>query len=262
MAKLLGKLCTISVLVISSLLASPAQPVVAQSLSKAAAVMEKVLREAQALIEKDEPDRDELRKAMAILSAYHPRFPQEPRFPLYLAEAQYKLADSAAPIDREFPLYEKAGMYAAAVLKLDPKRTEGHYWYGLYLLKKAQKIGGMRAYFPVRRGIKELETVRALLPAYDHSGASRVLALLYGEAPGWTPFGDVNKAVRLGEEAVRIDPSYPPNHLCLADAYYKRGDKGAAVREYRKVLALPAHAKGDREKARQMLVKLGVATPK
>jgi tetratricopeptide (TPR) repeat protein len=248
--------CTICLLVVSFLVIPallPAHALLADQLPNE----EKVLSQAHALIEKGELDKDAMHEAITLLVKYEAQFPQEPRFPIYLAEAHYKMAE----IDREFPLYEKVETYAEKALKLDPNRPEGHYWYGLFLLKKAQKAGGIRAYFFVRSGIKELEIVRASLPVYDHAGASRVLALLYCVAPDWTPFGDVDKSVRFGEEAIRIDPSYPLNHLSLADAYSKRGDKELAANEYRRVLSLPARSKEEREKARQMLMKLGVAVP-
>ena len=222
-------------------------------------IQERVLKQAQALIEKDEEDRGAMREAINLLDKYEAQFPQEPRFPLYLAEAYYRMANPEANIDKEFPIYEKVETYAGKVLKLDPSRPEGHYWFGLFLLKKAQKTGGIRAYSLTRNGIRELESVRATLPGYDHAGASRVLAQLYCVAPGWTPFGDIDKSILLGQEAVRIDPVFPLNHLYLADAYNKRGDSESAINEYRKVLSLPSLSKCDREKAGKMLRKLGAA---
>jgi tetratricopeptide (TPR) repeat protein len=222
---------------------------------------EAILKEARALIDMNQPNPKDLRQAITILEGNGPRFPREVRFPLYLAEAYYRLADPGADVARELPYYEKTEMYAKRVLQLDPKRTEGHYWLGLAWLKKAQK-GGIRAYFIVKDGIKELEKVRSALPAYDHAGASRVLGLLYSLAPAWTPFGNLHKAIELGKESTRIAPDYVLNRLYLADAYKKLGDKEAAVREYRAILIASAkmpgaEGEGYRQKARTMLSSLG-----
>lgn len=220
---------------------------------------EAVLRQAQGLLDREEPPA--AREAAALLVKYEPSYSRDPRYLLSQAEAYYRMADPAGDIDKEYPRYEKAEAYALSALKLDPNRPEAHYWYGLCLLKKAQKAGGISAYFHAKKGIRELETVRSASPSYDHGGASRVLGLLYCLAPGWSPFGDIDKSIRLAEESTRIDPEYPLNRLYLADAYLKRGDKTAAAREYRKLLAAPPR-RGEvpspyyRQKAREILASL------
>ena len=92
----------------------------------------------------------------------------------------------------------------------------------------------------MRQGIAELEMVRRERPTYDEAGASRVLGLLYRLAPGWTPFGNINKSIELEKEAVRLAPNYALNRLYLANAYAKQGDREAAVREYQAIIAASA----------------------
>lgn len=221
-----------------------------------------ILLEARSRLDQEPRNPKKLREAISLLEGYAPQFPDEVRFPLYLAEAYYCLADPEADVNREFPYYEKAETYAHKVLEMNPNRAEGHYWYGLALLKRAQKQGGVSAYFVAKKGIKELETVRQAMPSYDHAGASRVLGLLYCLAPQWTPFGDLNKSIRLAQEATSLAPDYPLNRLYLANAYKKRGDKDAAIREYQKLLAdaayLPARqAEGFSQQAIDNLRSLG-----
>ncbi len=220
--------------------------------------LEAVLQQAHAEITQDRPDPGRLMGAMARLEKEKARFPQESRFPLYLAEAYYRLADPEADIAQEFGRYEKTGAYAAEALRLNPGGAEAHYWHGLFLLRKAQQQGGIRAYFTVRQGIAELEKVRRDLPAYDQAGASRVLGLLHCLAPGWTPFGNINKAIELEKEAVRLAPDYALNRLYLANAYAKRGDREAAIREYQAIISASADTpqKTAREFAEQARVKL------
>ena len=80
--------------------------------------------------------------------------------------------------------------------------------------------------------------------------------------PGWTPFGDLDKSIKLGKEATHLAPDYALNHLYLANAYKKRGDNEAAIREYRTILSASAKRTGKQEvdcsdQARAMLQSLG-----
>jgi tetratricopeptide (TPR) repeat protein len=223
---------------------------------------EAVLREAKGLIDHNHMNKANLRQAISLLEGYRHQFPNDIRFPLYLAEAYYRLADPAADVSREFPYYEKSEDYAEQVLAMNPNLPEGHYWHGLFLLKKAQKRG-LTGYFIVKEGIRELEKVRKEKPGYDHAGASRVLGLLYCLAPGWTPFGDLNKSIALGKESTRLAPNYPLNHLYLANAYKKQGDKTAAIREYKEIISASAKKTGKHEvdwskEARLKLRSLGI----
>lgn len=237
-------------------------PILAGASGQPSPDKEDVLQEARRVLDRNEVGPKELRETISHLEGCAPQFPGEVRFPLYLAEAYYRLADPEADIAREYPYYEKTEIYAKKVLKMDSGRVEGRYWYGLALLKKAQKKGGVGAYFAAKEGIKELEKVRKALPAYDYAGASRVLGLLYCLAPKWTPFGDLDKSIQLAQEATRLSPDYPLNRLYLADAFKKRGNKDAAIREYKQVLAgaakLPApQAEDFAQLARASLLSLG-----
>ncbi len=194
---------------------------------------EAILEEARSLLDQ----KEKVRQVISTLEGYAREFPDEVRFPLYLAEAYYRVAEAGADVAGESPYYEKTEAYARKVLEMAPDRTEARYWYGLALLKKAQKQCSPGAYFIVRNAIKELEKVRQSLPAYDNAGPSRVLALLYRLAPRWTPFGDLDKSIKLAQEATRLAPDYPLNRMYLADAYKKRGDRQDAIREYLEILA-------------------------
>ncbi len=197
---------------------------------------ERVIAQARKLIDKESAGPSDLQQAAALLEGIRARFPEDVRIPIYLAKAHYLMADPEQDIDQEYPYYEKVGRYAAEAIAINPHRAEGHYWHGLFLLKKAQKVGGLQAFFIVKEGIRELQTVRNIMPGYDHGGASRVLGLLYCRAPEWTPFGNIDKCIQLAEESIRIAPDHPLNRLYLADAYKKRGDKEAAIREYLAIL--------------------------
>ena len=188
---------------------------------------ERLLHKACQLIEQEDADLSDLQQGVELLLRHQDKFAADIRFPICLARAYYRMGDPDKDIDLAFSYYEKVGVYAKMALEMDPDRAEGHYWYGLYLLKKAQNIGGLPALFIVKEGIQELEMVRKTLPQYDHAGASRVLGVLHCRAPMWTPFGNIDECVALAEESVRLAPDHDDNRLYLADAYRKRAENRA-----------------------------------
>lgn len=184
------------------------QPLPAQVKSQSPPSKEAILQQARGFL-----NQDHLRQAISLLESNSQRFPDDARFPLYLAEAYYRLAGDA----KGSPYYEKTETYAQKALHME-NRPEARYWYGLALLKKAEEKGGIGAVSIVKEGLRELNMVRQTAPTYDHAGASRVLSQVYGQAPRWTSLGDRDKALSMAREAVRLAPDYPENRKVLEDA--------------------------------------------
>ena len=216
---------------------------------------EVALRQARQLLRTADREPAAAREAVDLLAPLSERAPQSAELSLMLAEAWYRAADADADIEKSYPLFEKAAHYAKLALQVNPSRQDGHYWFGLTELRRAQKVGGLRAYFITRHAIEELERVCRNRPGYDFGGAARVLCLLYRVAPGWSPFGDLKKSIAYGRQAVRAAPDYPLNHFYLAQSYLKADDKTAAAAQFRKVLELPSRHLA--EKARRQLQALG-----
>jgi tetratricopeptide (TPR) repeat protein len=241
-------------------------PLAGDSSGRPTSEKEAQLDRAHRLITQDEENEENMREAIRILETKRSQFPGDIRIPLYLAEAYYRAGDASqdsGKSSKTFADFEKAGSYAQQALEMDPGRPEAKYWYGLFLLRKAEHGSWLQAFGLTREGIRSLEEVRASLPEYEHAGASRILGELYYTAPGWSPFGDLDKSVRLEQEAVRLAPDYLLNRLCLARAYQKRGDGPAAIVEYRRIVAASPSARAGaasaryREDARKALVGLG-----
>jgi hypothetical protein len=100
--------------------------------SQGAPAMEATLKEARTALDNSDLEEKKLRQIIANLEKQKAKYPKEVRFPMYLAEAYYRLADPDADVAREFPIYEKTEKYARQVLALDPNRAEGHYWNGSF----------------------------------------------------------------------------------------------------------------------------------
>ena len=72
--------------------------------------LETILQKAHADITQDRPGPGKLEGAIALLKKEKVPLPQESRFPLYLAEAYYRLADPEADIALEYTATRKPGL--------------------------------------------------------------------------------------------------------------------------------------------------------
>lgn len=112
------------------------------------------------------------------------------------------------------------------------------YWKAAALGQQARErpSTGLSAVPLIESGFRE---AAAADPTLERGGPDRALALLYLRAPGWPAGpGDREQGLEHARRAVAIDEAYPPNHLALAEALAKSGDKEAARREYARARAL------------------------
>jgi len=102
------------------------------------------------------------------------------------------------------------------------------------------------------RIVKLLERAAAGAPELEHAGPDRVLALVRLRAPAW-PFGpgDSDLALVNARRAVELDPGYPPNQLCLAEALAEtdQDDESRAALAEAARLARERHDAGDPQAA-------------
>jgi hypothetical protein len=117
---------------------------------------------------------------------------------------------------------------ADACLALDPQAAACQY-------SKAVATGMEARAHPTRAVgllsgmLQNLGNADSTDPNYDKAGPSRVRALVLLRAPGW-PLGpgDADAGLAAAQQAVALQPDYPPNVLALAEALLKTGDgKGA-----------------------------------
>ena len=128
-------------------------------------------------------------------------------------------------------------------LQRAPKEAAAHYYLGMNLgqMARTKSLGALPL---VREMEKEWLAALALDPHVDFAGADRNLGLLYRDTPGFPlSIGSRSKAEQHLEQAVKLNPEYPENHLNLIETHIKR--KPAAVAgEYEKLRAiLPAARK-------------------
>lgn len=107
------------------------------------------------------------------------------------------------------------------------------YWLAVALGVQARerRATGLDA---LPRIVELLERAAEAAPRIEHAGPHRVLALVLLRAPGWPRGpGDPDLALEYARSAVEIDPGYPPNRLCLAEALRETEDLAGSVNAYR-----------------------------
>jgi hypothetical protein len=92
------------------------------------------------------------------------------------------------------------------------------YWLAVGLGIQARERRST-AHDALPRIVALLERAAVESPVLDHAGPDRVLALVRLRAPGWPVGpGDPDLALENARRAVELDPGYPPNQMCLAEA--------------------------------------------
>lgn len=118
------------------------------------------------------------------------------------------------------------GVSVAEQCLMRAPEESGCYYYraintGLY--HEVKIVGYQKG---VKQMIEDCEKVIKLDPRYDHGGAYRILGQIYTKLPQTGGRADnitrdLTKAEDYLRQAVRIDPSYPENHLFLAETLFE-----------------------------------------
>lgn len=148
--------------------------------------------------------------------------------------------------DERVELAQRGINHAMAAVAVAGGRPDGHYYLAISygLLGKAKGLGGKKVVDPI---IESCKRVIALDPGYAGAGAHRVLGALYLKAPAWpTSVGDLDLSRQELEEACRIAPDEPENHLFLAHTLAEMGQEDDARAELDRFHALGAAEKAPR----------------
>jgi tetratricopeptide (TPR) repeat protein len=123
--------------------------------------------------------------------------------------------------------------YADKCLASEPKNVECLYYRvlntGLFIknhIPNYQK--------GLRQMVTDCETLIGIQADYERGGCYRILGNIYAQAPGFSlnPKNitqDLDKSVEYLQEAVRVAPNEPLNHLFLARSLLDTGDKEQAM---------------------------------
>lgn len=120
----------------------------------------------------------------------------------------------------------------------DPESAACAYWLAVALGVQARERRST-ALDGLDEMIARLDRAIQLDPEQDFAGPERVAAMVRLRAPGWPSGpGDPDLGLELAQRAIERYPDYPPNLLCLAEAWEATEQPGRAAESYRRAFDL------------------------
>ncbi len=147
---------------------------------------------------------------------------------LHISLAYYYLADAETDEGRRYALAKKGYYNGDWAVKTAAEDGRSYYAAAVNLgLMMQQDL--LKAMGNVGHLKEMLEKAIEMVPVFDECGAYRVLGQLYVRAPSWpASIGDPDLAVEFLQEAVKLAPDNPINHLFLVEALWESEGQDAA----------------------------------
>lgn len=130
-----------------------------------------------------------------------------------------RIAQATASEEVQAASASEALEYAKRAARLETLRVEAHYYTALSagLLAETMSVGALSYVSTIET---EATEARRLDPGYDGAAPLLLLGELYSKAPGFPlSVGDVDLALELLQEAVRLAPDRQANRIALAEVY-------------------------------------------
>lgn len=159
---------------------------------------------------------------------------------LQLTRACFNFADLVTNETQRATLANQGITVCHQWLAREPDSAPAHYYLAMNCgqLAKAE-APSLAAYRLVWEIEREFRKAAELDGRFDYAGPDRGLGLLYRDAPGWPlSVGSRHKAREWLEQAEKLSPNYPENHLNLAEAFLRWHDRTGAHRELKALDAL------------------------
>jgi len=156
------------------------------------------------------------------------------------ARAGFDLADFATNSAGRAMIANEGIAACRTLLARETNSAPGHYYLAMNFGQLADaEAPSVAAYKLVKEIEREFKIAAQLDPQFDYAGPERNLGLLYRDAPGWpVSIGSRRKARAFLEQAVKLAPDYPENHLNLAESCLSWRDRDAAKVELKAFDAL------------------------
>jgi len=139
--------------------------------------------------------------------------------------ACYDWADYAATDTRRAEIARLGIAACRRLVEKDTNSALGHYYLAMDMGQLANAKRGFEGLRLVSQMETEFKIALGLDPKIDFAGPDRNLGLLYHQTPGWPiSIGSKAKARLHLQQALKIAPDYPENHLNLLEAELKWGD--------------------------------------
>ena len=161
-----------------------------------------------------------------------------PAVALKFARACFDYADFATNDTERASVARQGIATCRQLIAHEPESAPGHYYLAMNLgqLARTETISALKI---VREMEREFKTAAVLDEHLDYAGPERGLGLLYRDAPAWpVSIGSRHKALQWLEQAAKLAPDYPENHLNLVESYFQWHDPTGARHELEALDAL------------------------
>ncbi|QEL10490.1 tetratricopeptide repeat protein [Kushneria phosphatilytica] len=140
------------------------------------------------------------------------------------AEIQYRM-----PEEKRADAFEQLAERTRAWTSSAPGEAPAWIWQGIVLSSWAGAEGGLSALGKAKEARGDFEKAIAINPFALKGSAYTSLAVLYDRVPGWPiGFGDSDKAEKLLEHALNINPGGVDTLYFWADHLYREGEYARA----------------------------------
>jgi tetratricopeptide (TPR) repeat protein len=160
-----------------------------------------------------------MRSRFMLARAHYEKAQNNPKAGWEFGRAAFDLADAVEDGKERKDIADEGIAACRQAIALNPDSAAAHYYLALNLgeLARAKKVGALKH---LQEMESELTKALASDPKFDYSGPDRSLGMLYLEAPAFPiGIGNMNKARTHLQAAVKRNPEYPENRICLAEAY-------------------------------------------
>jgi tetratricopeptide (TPR) repeat protein len=155
-----------------------------------------------------------------------------------LARTYYWIGWHAADSSGKLTAYDKGIRHAQDAIALDAKCAPCHFWLGVSYGMYGQAKGMMQGLGLVPNIKDAMNLVLKLDPAFEYSGANRVLGRLYHQLPRVSG-GDNAKAIVYLQKACADSPTHPMNCTFLAEVLLDEGRADEAKKALEATIGTP-----------------------
>lgn len=133
--------------------------------------------------------------------------------------------------------FAKKGIeHSRKAIEKDAKRVEGHYFFAIGMGRKLDNEK-LRSPSDVKEMVKEALEAAKCDGGYDSGGPHRFLGIFYSQAPA-IMFGDWDESISHFEEAIKLAPRWPENHVRFAEELARHKEWDRARKEALKAVGL------------------------
>lgn len=177
-----------------------------------------------------------------------------------LARAYYFYGTKLSEDDKDArkKTYDKGLQWSKIAIKINDKRVEGHFWYGVNLGSWGEANGVTKS-LSIRHELEDVMLKTAKIDEeYEGAGAYRVLGRMKYRLPGIFG-GDNDLSIEYLRKAVKIAPTHTMNYVFLAETLMDEDQYVEAKKLLEKVISMDPdprwipESKKDKEDARVLL---------